>query len=160
MTSSVKATGDGPFAREVPKIAIARTCYDHLAGRLGVALFCSLVSSRAILDVNATTGKRKVRSGLGEVRLGSRAHSVFESLGIDLDETAAERRQFATACSDWTELQPHLGGALGAALQSKLLRQKWILRRAGTRAIHVTALGWEQLAQHFAIDRDLVKGSA
>jgi DNA-binding transcriptional ArsR family regulator len=149
-----RASGDGPLVRRaLPEIAVARTCYDHLAGRLGVALFRSLVAAGALRDVDARRGRaRKVRSGLGRVELGPRAADVFGALGIDLTQTAAERRQFATACRDWTESQPHLGGALGAALQRRLLRERWILRRSGTRAVHLTARGRAALAERFGID--------
>jgi DNA-binding transcriptional ArsR family regulator len=153
-----RATGDGAFVRRaIPEIAVARTCYDHLAGRLGVALFRSLVAARAIHDVeNGERRARKVRSGLGKVKLGPNASGVFGALGIDLVDAASHRRQFATACSDWTETQPHLGGALGAALQQALLREKWVLRRGGTRAVHVTARGRSALADRFGIDFDRV----
>jgi DNA-binding transcriptional ArsR family regulator len=139
-------------AREVPEIALARSCYDHLAGRLGVALFRSLVARRAIRDVRTSAAARKGRSGLGEVELGRDASAVFGALAIDLDEIATKRRQFATACSDWTESRPHLGGALGAALQQRLLRENWVQRRGGTRALRITKAGREELRERFGID--------
>jgi DNA-binding transcriptional ArsR family regulator len=138
--------------RKAPEIAVARSCYDHVAGRLGVALFRSLVARRAIRGLRAAAALRKVRSGLGEVRLGREAEAVFGALTIDLDEAATKRRQFATACSDWTESQPHLGGALGAALQQQLLRENWIQRRGGTRALRITRAGREAFRNRFGID--------
>jgi DNA-binding transcriptional ArsR family regulator len=137
--------------RPVPELTLARRCYDHLAGRLGVALFAALVKQRAIQPV-AATGAPKVRSGLGAVRLGSKAGAVFAELQIDLDDVAALRRQFATACSDWTESAPHLGGALGAALSDAMLREGWLQRRSGTRALRITPTGTRELAHRFAID--------
>src|SRR5215470_1790264 len=86
-----------------PALARARTCYDHLAGRLGVAIFDTLVARHAILHPAA-----RYRGPAGE--------RVFRSLGVELDELFRERRQFATACGDWSERRAHLGGALGAAL--------------------------------------------
>ncbi|MBV8643056.1 MAG: transcriptional regulator, partial [Candidatus Eremiobacteraeota bacterium] len=88
------------------------------------------------------------------VALGERAHDVFGALAIDLDAVAAQRRQFATACNDWTESRPHLGGALGAALQRCLLRANWLQRRGGTRALRITRVGREALRDRFAIDVD------
>lgn len=135
-----------------PEIATARHCYDHLAGRLGVALFRSLVARGAILDVRARAAARKVRSGLGEVALGPAAEAVFGTLAIELGDVAAKRRQFATACDDWTESQPHLGGALGAALYARMLRDRWLLRDAGTRALRITSTGADGLRASFGID--------
>jgi len=66
---------------------------------------------------------------------------VFRTLGVELDEAREKRRRFATACLDWTERQPHLGGALGAALWAELTARGWIARRPGTRAVAVTPAG-------------------
>ena len=150
-----QAAGGGAHAASAtPEIALARSCYDHLAGKLGVALFDALVARGALCGVAARPSARKVRSGLGPVRLGAAAGDVFGAFGIDLDDVATRKRQFATACSDWTESRPHLGGALGAALQERLLRERWVLRRGGTRALRVTPAGRAHLAARFAIDVD------
>jgi DNA-binding transcriptional ArsR family regulator len=118
-------------AKSAP-IARARTCYDHLAGRLGVALFGAFIDRGAL---------RRQGSGRGEVELGPRAEQVFGALGVDLEAVRLERRRLATACLDWTERRPHLGGALGAALWAELVTRGWIARRPGTRAVVVTAAG-------------------
>ena len=118
-------------AKSAP-IARARTCYDHLAGRLGVALFGAFIDRGAL---------RRQGSGRGEVELGPRAEQVFGALGVDLEAVRLERRRLATACLDWTERRPHLGGALGAALWAELVMRGWIARRPGTRAVVVTAAG-------------------
>ncbi len=150
-----RVSGKGSAAANaLPEIAVARSCYDHLAGRLGVALFRALVAQRAIRTVRAAPVRRKVRSGLGDVPLGANARAVFGALDIDLDAVAKRRRQFATACSDWTESQPHLGGALGAALQARMLRANWVQRRKGTRALRLTRAGAAALRDRFAIDVD------
>lgn len=127
-------TGGGPPARTVKSapIARARTCYDHLAGRAGVAVFKALVT-RDVL--------RSPKRVPGEAELGAHASDVFAKLGVDLDVVRRERRRFATACLDWTERQPHLGGALGAALWGAFTARGWIARRPGTRAVAVTAAG-------------------
>jgi DNA-binding transcriptional ArsR family regulator len=116
-----------------PSLADARTCYDHLAGRLGVAVFDALVRERAIEHPAP-----RYRGGIG---LGPRAAEVFDRLGIDVEEARRERRQFAAACGDWTERRPHLGGALGAALWSRALASGWVVRRPGTRVVVVTPSG-------------------
>src|SRR4051812_197200 len=131
-----------PPDMKTPAVVQARTCYDHLAGKLGVSLFEALVKERALEDVSVPgERKKKVRSGLGLVTLGPRAPEVFGKLGIDLDDVAREKRQFATACLDWTEDRPHVGGALGAALWSRFTERGWITRKPGSRAVLLTPAG-------------------
>ena len=125
-----------------PAIARARTCYDHLAGRLGVSIFDALTARGAI-------GKPGARRG--PVGLGPAGPEVFGRLGIDLDEARKERRQFATACGDWTERRPHLGGALGAALWARALERGWVVQKPGTRIVVVTARGRKGFHQHLGI---------
>lgn len=136
--------GRGPTRLEKsPSLARARTCYDHLAGRLGVAIFDSLVARRAIAHPAA-----RYR---GPVSLGPAGPEVFGQLGIDLDDARKERRQFATACGDWTERRPHLGGALGAALWAQSLEQGWAVHKPGTRIVVVTAGGRRGFHKHLGI---------
>src|SRR5207302_5208639 len=108
LVESLGQIGGAP-ARTVKSVPIARarTCYDHLAGRLGVAVFRTLVARDAV---------KAPKDVPGDVALGPHADVVFGKLGVKMDEVRQERRRFATACLDWTERQPHLGGALGAAL--------------------------------------------
>ncbi|TAM88745.1 hypothetical protein EPN42_08660 [bacterium] len=149
------AAGEATRAGKAPApIALARTCYDHLAGRLGVRLFDALVECKALVPVGVALRHRarKVRAGLGEVVLGPAARETFEELGIDLAEVARRRRQFATACNDWTESRPHLGGALGAAVWDRLRTLRWILRAPGTRVVSVTPLGRRNLQERFGIN--------
>ena len=116
-----------------PSLAKARTCYDHLAGRLGVAIFDALVARRAIRQPDA-----RYR---GPLALGPAGEDVIGGLGVDLDDIRKERRQFATACGDWSERRPHLGGALGAALWARFLEQGWVAQKLGTRVVVVTERG-------------------
>jgi hypothetical protein len=128
-------------SRVPPALVHARTCYDHLAGRLGVALFQSLVARKAIANIVPRAGVRKVHGALGPVELGPAAVAVFTRLGVDLDEAHARKRQFATACQDWTEDRPHLGGALGAALLERFADLGWVERQDESRAMIVTTRG-------------------
>ncbi len=131
-------SGESPAKLEKsPSLAKARTCYDHLAGRLGVAIFDALVARRAIEQPN--TRHR------GPVGLGPAGWRVFDHLGIALDEVRKERRQFATACGDWTERRPHLGGALGAALWARSLERGWVVQKPGTRIVVLTERGRRSL---------------
>jgi DNA-binding transcriptional ArsR family regulator len=153
MESLILIAGRGHARLEKsPSLARARTCYDHLAGRLGVAIFDSLVARRAI----AQPGARH----RGPVSLGPAGPEVFGHLGIDLDDVRKERRQFATACGDWTERRPHLGGALGAALWARSLEQGWAVHKPGTRIVVVTASGRRGFRKHLGIRADHTPPSA
>jgi DNA-binding transcriptional ArsR family regulator len=137
----------GAPARTVKTVPIARarTCYDHLAGRLGVAVFSALVAREAVQPPTSVPG---------DVALGPQAGPVLRKLGVALDDVARTRRRFATACLDWTERQPHLGGALGAALWDELTSRGWIARRPGTRAVAITATGQRALKRTLGVDLD------
>jgi len=130
----IDVSGESPAKLEKSlSLSRARTCYDHLAGRLGVAIFDSLVAGRAIAQPNARHR--------GPVALGPAGQMVFGHLGIALDEVRKERRQFATACGDWTERRPHLGGALGAALWARSLERGVWVQKPGTRIVVLTERG-------------------
>jgi DNA-binding transcriptional ArsR family regulator len=133
-------------------LARARTCYDHLAGRLGVAIFDSLVARRAI--------EQPAARYRGPVELGPGGPAMFGQLGIDLDEVRRERRQFATACGDWTERRPHLGGALGAALWARSLERGWVAQKPGSRIVVITQSGRRSFHQHLGIRLDRIALSA
>ena len=126
-------------------IARARTCYDHLAGRAGVAVFRALVTDGALKAPKIVPGP---------VELGAQAPRVFDKLGVDVDVVRHVRRHFATACLDWTERQPHLGGALGAAVWGELAGRGWIARRPGTRAVAVTTAGARGLKRALGVTLD------
>lgn len=136
--------GRGPTKVQMsPALARARTCYDHLAGRLGVAIFDTLVGRRAI-DHPAPRYR-------GPIVLGPAGPKVFEELGIDMDEARRERRQFAAACGDWSERRAHLGGALGAALWVRTLERGWVVRKPGSRIIVVTDKGRRGFAKELGV---------
>jgi len=123
--------------RRVGELRTARFCYDHLAGRLGVALTDSLLQ------------RRYLRRDDNDFRLGPKGRAFLEGLGIDVAAAEGERRHFARCCLDWSERRPHLGGALGAALADHLLRSRWLRRDRTPRKAVVTALGREALPKHF-----------
>lgn len=77
----------------------------------------------------------------GDVTLGPRGERLFAALRVDVEAARRERRRFATACLDWTERRPHLGGALGAALWAEVVSRGWIVRRSGSRAVVLTPAG-------------------
>jgi DNA-binding transcriptional ArsR family regulator len=110
-----------------------RTCYDHLAGRLGVEL-------TSALDRNGLL-RRRGRAYL-LTRAGERA---LDDLGVDLVAVRAQRRSFAFPCLDWTERRNHLAGALGAALTERLFALGWVERVGPGRAAALTDSGREGL---------------
>jgi DNA-binding transcriptional ArsR family regulator len=120
----------------------ARTCYDHLAGQVGVALTRSLLNDDIIKESN---GAFEITPA-GETRL--------EKLGIELASLQKGRRAIASRCLDWSERTPHLGGALGAALLKELEARRWVLRAKGTRAVTLTQAGGEGLRSQFGISLD------
>ena len=117
----------------------ARTCYDHLAGRLGVALTERLVADGWLVD------------GDGGWAVGARGARGFAGLGIDVDALRALRRPLTRQCIDWTERSPHLAGALGAALATRAVELGWVERVPADRWLRVTAEGRRALATTFAL---------
>ncbi len=117
----------------------ARTCYDHLAGQLGVALADSFERDRMLLP----TASGWDLTSQGERKL---AH-----LGLDTAALPQSRRPFLRPCLDWTERRPHLAGMLGQGLASLLLDLGWVRRTAQSRALVITAAGERQLLSEFAI---------
>jgi hypothetical protein len=115
----------------------ARTCYSHLAGRLGVALADALIARRWLED----DGHR--------YRLTPTGVRSLRAIGI---ESIPRRAQVpARRCLDWTERRPHVAGPVGTALARVALDRGWIRRLRGTRAVAVTPLGREQLDKLFDI---------
>lgn len=125
---------------EVLALHQARSCYDHLAGRVAVELAEVLQSSKVIV----VCGER-------DFELGPRGKRWFDDLGIDTRALRCLRRRFARRCLDWTERRPHLAGALGAALLSRLLVLKWAARCPRTRALRITHRGALELHDRFGI---------
>ena len=111
----------------------ARTCYDHLAGRLGVALTDALVAG-GHLELSQDAG---IITPTGV--------ELFNRLGIRLDGMSASRTQrpriLCRPCIDWSERRPHLAGAVGAALCTRSFGENWIRRIEGTRGVAVTPKG-------------------
>jgi len=117
----------------------ARTCYDHLAGRLGVRITEAL-------------------TGLGALHMNSNAFAmtligerIFTDIGVDLQAVRASRRHFARACMDWTERRHHLAGALGAALLDQFIQNQWVRRDARDRSLELTTRGHGDIATMFGV---------
>jgi DNA-binding transcriptional ArsR family regulator len=141
---SVLAGGNhGTFEPKTPnRLRAARTCYDHIAGTLGVALHDCLEAkcwlSRSSGD---DTSYELTRDGA----------KALEALGIEIEATRKLRRRFAYACVDWSERRPHIGGALGAALLKVALKRKWVMPDLDSRALNVTKVGRREMLRQFGL---------
>lgn len=118
----------------------ARTCYDHLAGTLGVRIADGLVE-RGHIELSDEAGA-VTEAGL----------AFLEDFGIDLAAgPRSGKRVFCRPCLDWSERRPHVGGTLGAALATRCLALGWIARVPGSRAVSVTPSGRRGLVERFGI---------
>jgi len=107
----------------------ARICYDHLAGERGIALLKGAQRQGLI-------------KGEKDMILTEKGRAFFADFGIDLAALEKGRRPVCRACLDWSERHSHLGGALGAALLSRMIDRDWIRRDAG-RVLAFTCEGTE-----------------
>jgi len=114
----------------------ARTCYDHLAGRLGVALADALTTAEHV--TLSTDGGEVTPSG----------HAFLQDFGA---EPAGGKRVFCRPCLDWSERRPHIAGRLGAALAARCLELGWIERQRDSRAVTITARGHDGFSNTFGI---------
>jgi DNA-binding transcriptional ArsR family regulator len=126
-------------SEEARALRRARTCYDHLAGALGVALTRRLLE-RGLLVVD---GERYAVTSSGAAWLAD--------WGIDLDALGRGRRALARPCLDWSERHHHLAGALGAAIADGLFARGWLLRTPGSRAVRLSAEGQAGLQQELGL---------
>jgi DNA-binding transcriptional ArsR family regulator len=115
----------------------ARTCYDHLAGRLGVELTAALEREGVLVYDGETF----------ELDRSAR----LTRLGIDVDSLARRRRPLVRACLDWSERRRHVAGSVGAALADRLFELGWLKRRPGNRSLEITPFGLEQLRAEFGL---------
>jgi DNA-binding transcriptional ArsR family regulator len=132
--------GDAIRPQASKDLYLARTCYDHLAGRIAVELAGKLEES----GVLRAQGERNFE-------LGPHGKRWFANLGIEVDELRHSRRCFARQCIDWTERRPHLGGILGAALCARLIALDWIARWSHTRALRITERGVREFRTRFGL---------
>src|SRR5919197_681776 len=116
-----------------------RTCYDHLAGRLGVELTGALSA-------------QGLRRRDGAYLLTRRGEQVLGDLGVDVVRVRAQRRPFAFPCLDWSERREHLAGALGAALADRLFALGWVTRVGPGRAATLTESGRKELGARFGLE--------
>jgi DNA-binding transcriptional ArsR family regulator len=119
------------------ELQAARTCYDHLAGALGVTVFEALQRQRLLTR---------------ELEVTRRGAKRFGELGIEVEELARGRRPLARLCLDWTERRHHLAGALGAAFAARCFELGWIERIPTSRAVRLTAKGRRAFTRKLSIE--------
>jgi DNA-binding transcriptional ArsR family regulator len=137
--------GDRPKLVVGPRdkaLQAARTCYDHLAGRLGVALADALVAA----------GRAELAADAGVITEGG--IEFLARLGIDTEALLSRQvkrraRVLCRPCLDWSERRPHLAGALGAALCAHSFARGWIRRVDGSRAVTITPDGYRVFREQF-----------
>ena len=117
----------------------ARTCYDHLAGRLGVAVARALEAGGVVKRQN------------GGYALGPRVRRL-EAFGVDLESLGRQRRPAVRGCLDWSERELHVAGGLGAALTARLFELGWIERREANRSVAVTNQGHTLFRERLGVD--------
>lgn len=114
-------------------IKYCRTCYDHLAGKIGVEITQKLISEKHIIPENKT------------FLVTEKGEQFFADFGIDLAILKKQRRAFAKPCLDWSERKHHFSGSLAAAFLNKMFELNWIRRIENSRAVIITAAGQKGL---------------
>jgi DNA-binding transcriptional ArsR family regulator len=154
-TAPVRSLRQGTRAEAV---RTARTCYDHLAGRLGVELMGALIAAGHVTggdgrhDPETTVHDRLSARGRDlTYRLVPAGAAALTALGVDLPAADADGSIALRYCVDWTEQRHHLSGAVGKALADRLLELGWVRRADAGRAVHVTDLGRRELPAQLGV---------
>jgi DNA-binding transcriptional ArsR family regulator len=129
-----------PLGREAQKLRFARCCYDHLAGRVGVAITGRLTEAGLI---SAEADKRFAVTPKGA--------AWFGELGLDVAALKPGRHGIARQCLDWTEREHHLAGPLGVAFLELLCERGWMRRLHASREVQVTPRGWIDLRERLGL---------
>lgn len=116
-----------------------RTCYDHLAGKIGVAVAESLLEQNIILDAD------------NKFVITSEGAKWFSDFGINVEEIKKQKRLFLKPCLDWSERKNHIAGSVGASLLDKMISDDWLRRAKNSRAIQITGKGEKELFKYFKI---------
>ncbi|CVK21347.1 ArsR/SmtB family transcription factor [Sporomusa sphaeroides] len=130
-------------SNQVQALQLARTCYDHLAGKLGVNLTDKLLEDGFL----EKSGKDFLLTEAGKTK--------FKNFGIEVEKKRKCRRCFARQCLDWSERRYHLAGSLGASLTQRMFELNWIEYLSDGRAIRVTAVGKKGLFDEFGLTLNL-----
>lgn len=146
MVEAISAVAGGlePVARRPahgrPQLRLARTCYDHLAGRLGVAIADRLRADGLVI----------LGDDGGEVT--DEGMAFLSARGFLAERPKSGRRIFCRPCVDWTERRLHVAGFVGAAILSRVRDLDWVRAERDSRALVVTAAGRKGFADAFRVD--------
>lgn len=127
---------------QLKQIRYARTCYDHLAGRLGVEITEKLLDKEFIILEK------------GEYIVTEQGEKWFLNFGINIEKANIKRRVFAKPCLDWSERRYHISGWLGSAIAKLFFEQEWITKTDKNRAVHLTRKGMKLLKDQLGIDME------
>ncbi|HWE85706.1 MAG TPA: helix-turn-helix transcriptional regulator [Terracidiphilus sp.] len=122
---------------------LARSCYDHMAGRIAVQLLDRFRSLRWF---------RASSAGPNTLELMQEGQAGLAALGVDLDAAHSARRRFAYGCLDWSERRMHLAGALGSELMKALLARQWVESELDSRALRITPRGRREFRQRLQLE--------
>lgn len=126
-------------SQEYPPIKYCRTCYDHLAGKIGVAIADSLLEQKIIIEKN------------GIFEISSEGKKWLSDFGINVEGAKKQKRIFLKPCLDWSERRNHIAGSIGALLLDKMISEDWFRRTKNSRAMTITAKGAKELLRYFKI---------
>jgi DNA-binding transcriptional ArsR family regulator len=128
-----------PRSAQDERLRFARTCYDHLAGRLGVAIADALIAKGCIV----------LEEDGGEVT--DAGADVLRAFGTNLTPKARGRRIFCRPCLDWSERRYHVAGLVGAEICRRCLDLGWVARERDSRAVRITPAGDTGLRERFGV---------
>jgi DNA-binding transcriptional ArsR family regulator len=121
-------------------VRFARVCYDHLAGRVSVAIARAMVAQGHLQVVDR------------DFRLNRPLVEISHLLGINFAAVSSSGRKTVRGCLDWSEGELHLGGVLGAGLYSHFCKRNWVRTEKGSSAVRLTPVGKKALREHFQVE--------
>ncbi len=122
---------------DLSPVKYCRTCYDHLAGRVGVLITDSLLKQKIISDSSNT------------FEITRKGEKWFSTLDIPVNDLKLQRRAFIRPCLDWSERRNHIAGSLAASLLDKMLSSDWVRKVKNSREIIITAKGQKKMSEYF-----------
>ncbi|MBX7500206.1 winged helix-turn-helix domain-containing protein [Qipengyuania sp. YG27] len=135
--ATVSAIRTGPRDRD---LRFARSCYDHLAGSLAVAI-ADRLETMEMIDLADDGGT-----------VSEKGQAFFGDLGAELGAAGQQGRRYCRPCLDWSERRPHIAGRVGSGLMVCFLERGWVKRQTEGRVISVTRAGERAIVEHFGID--------
>jgi DNA-binding transcriptional ArsR family regulator len=137
---------DRPSSPKARQLRLARCCYDHLAGSLGVAIAATLERRGHVVSARDDDPKGK------RLDISAAGRRWLRDIGVESATIKPTRRGVARRCLDWTERRHHVAGPLGRALLERFCALDWIARQGSSRAVRVTPEGARRFREHFEID--------